>query len=476
MGTHSVRSGRWRVALLAVAIVAEVSVAGGVLVAERRPPGVPRPVAAAPTPTPTRIRAAVEPTAAPEPTRGVAPRPAPPRSLEAARTQRVAAATTLLGRRATALRRRDRKGFAATLDSRQRSFYRSQLEMFDNLEAVGLASWSYRVDRRETRLPAKVVRRYAADEVFAPGVTLAYALDGADGHRNELEQKFTLVRRGTRWFVGSDTDLDVGSHRTARELWDFGPVLSVQGERTVVLGSPTRASYLRALASTTDAAIPRVSAVWGEDWSQQVVVLVPRSQEQVSDLLGERADLSQIAAVAVARVDIVDNRYRTVGNRVIVNPRNFDRLGRLGREVVMRHEVTHVATRGATGPNVPAWLIEGMADYIGYLGTGVSDHGAAAALRSDLRAGRPPRELPADKDFDGGNKRLSQAYEGSWLAARMIVDQTSQRTLVKFYRALGADRSATRAAAMANAMRSVLKTTPGSFTKAWRAYARAKLA
>jgi hypothetical protein len=467
------------VALLAVAIVAEVSVAGAVLVAERRPPDDPPRVAAAPQPTPTPTPTSTRTTpgkTAPTPTRGVAPRPAPPKSVEAARAQRLSAVTTLLGKRATAIRRRDREAFAATLDTRQRTFYRSQLAMFDNLKGVGLASWSYLVDRRETQLPSKVVRRYAAAEVFAPRVTLAYALKGADGHRNELDQRFTLVRRGTRWLVASDTDLDRGSHRTARELWDFGPVVSVQGTRTVVLGSPNREGYLRALASTTDAAIPRVSAVWGEDWSQRVVVLVPKSQDQVSDLLGEPTDLSQIAAVAVARVDIVDDRYRTVGNRVIVNPRNFDRLGRLGREVVMRHEVTHVATRSANGPNLPAWLIEGLADYVGYRGTGVTDHAAAAALRSDLRAGRKPSALPSDKDFDGGNTRLSQAYEGSWLAARMIVDRTGERSLVKFYRALGADRSATRAQAMAKAMRSVLKTTPASFTKAWQAYVGAKLA
>jgi hypothetical protein len=242
-----------------------------------------------------------------------------------------------------------------------------------------------------------------------------------------------------------------------------------------VLGPHGRRAYLQSVARDTDAAVPRVTAVWGKGWSQRVVVLVPTSQRQVSDLIGTRTVLSQIAAVAVSQVSGTGGAYRAVGSRVIVNPPNFDQLTALGRRVVLAHEVTHIASRDATGPDTPTWLVEGFADYVGYRGTSVDPKTAARELGLDLRAKRAPKQLPVDADFNGDNTRLAQSYESAWLACRMIAERFGEPRLLAFYRAVGTSKAGGREAAVREALKTVLATTPDAFTTAWRAYVVATL-
>jgi hypothetical protein len=128
--------------------------------------------------------------------------------------------------------------------------------------------------------------------------------------------------------------------------------------------------------------------------------------------------------------------------------------------------VTHVATRTASGPEAPAWLVEGFADYIGYRGVRVPYSASAAELRSAVRRGRTPTALPADDAFDGNNKNLAQVYEEAWLAVSLLVEQHGREGLLRFYRAVGrADASPT---ALNDAFRRMWGTSLAEFTEQWR--------
>jgi hypothetical protein len=197
------------------------------------------------------------------------------------------------------------------------------------------------------------------------------------------------------------------------------------------------------------------------------VILVPETQREVTAIIGDDIDLTRIAAVAVAELP-GDTGDRAVGNRIIVNPTTFRSLGTNGRRVVLTHETTHVATRDASRPTMPTWVVEGFADYVGYLGTGLSPRAICQELARDVRNGRAPASLPDDDAFDGANVALAQAYESSWIAIRMIVERAGEERLVEFYNAAGRD-------GVDAAMRDVLDTTPETFTKAWRSYMKATL-
>ncbi|MGB9377424.1 MAG: hypothetical protein WCB04_07925, partial [Mycobacteriales bacterium] len=330
-------------------------------------------------------------------TRAIAGRPAPNLGDTSSLTQserdaRAKAVRTLLADRSAALLKRDRAAFLASVDPKSTAFLLRQGQLFDNLRAVPLAEWSYTLNP-ESELPQSSSRltRYLAP-LWVPQVNVKYRIAGFDDRPTQQRQVLTFVLRSGSWYIGGDDDFDSSETKTARGLWDFGPVVVSRTATTIVLGHPRSLDRLRSLARACDQAIPRVTRVWGSDWSGKLVVLVPDTEAELNRIIQEGSDLSQIAAVATA--GLAGSGDGPSGERIIVNPPNFDKLGALGRRVVLQHEVTHVASRAATTGNTPLWLAEGFADYVGYLDSGVPVRSAARELATDLRGGRAPAALP----------------------------------------------------------------------------------
>jgi hypothetical protein len=399
---------------------------------------------------------------------GPAPRTAPSVTDAVA----VAAIRGLLDRRAAALLRRDRAGWLADLDPRHAAFRSRQAAVFDNLAAVPLASWRYEVDPARDRTRTHWRATYGG-RVWAPAVTLRYALSRVDGRPTARPQVLVFTHRGGRWYLAADDQPAADGTRTWHGLWDFGPVLARRGRSSLVLGHPSQADRLGSIVRTVDEVVPQVSRVWGRRWRQQVAVLVPASQQEMARVVGERLALAQIAAVAVA--DEVDTAAGTAtGQRVVLNPANLDRLGALGRRVVLRHEVTHVIARGITGEAMPEWLVEGFADYVGYLSTGLPPRVIARDLAAAVRAGRWDAALPTDADFRGAAAGLSVAYEESWFACRLLARRLGTAGLVRFYRMVAAAPGAARAA-VDRALRRLFGSSYAGFVTHWRAAVRAEL-
>lgn len=379
---------------------------------------------------------------------------------------REAAVRTLLALRAVAIRVRDRDAWMSTIDPTAAAFRQRQGDLFDALAAVPIADWSYRLEP-DSEPPRNVdLGAVRGPGWWAPGVTLSYRIAGYDESPTLEPQRLTFVPRGERWYVAADDDFAAAGRDTARGLWDSGRVVVVRGANSIVLGHPGSRSMMRRVAASIDAAVPRVTEVWGTAWSHRVVALVPRSQDELQRIVGGDGDYSQIAAVATAGLTGGAAGYHPVGDRIVINPMNFAKLGTLGRRVVLTHEVTHVATRAATGPAAPVWLVEGFADYVGYLGVRVPYRVSASELRTAVRRGRGPRELPSDRDFLGGNADLAQVYEQAWLAVTLLVETYGRDGLVDFYRVVGQRGAAPTA--VDDTLTSMFGTDLAAFTKAWR--------
>ncbi|MEV0615956.1 hypothetical protein AB0I81_21760 [Nonomuraea sp. NPDC050404] len=237
----------------------------------------------------------------------------------------------------------------------------------------------------------------------------------------------------------------------ARDLWPGRAVVS-RGRRSTVVGHDTAPpGLLDELARRADGAGRRVSGVLGRPL--RPLVVVPESKREAARLAGV-AGVDGLAAVADE-------------GRVIVVPEYFAALNPTGRDVVLTHELTHVA---AGTDRLPVWLYEGFADYVGYRDSGLPVKTAAAELAAEVRAGRLPSALPGPEAFaaDGRDPdRLARAYQAAWLACRFLADRFSEGTLVWLYReaqAAGVDR------ALAS-----LGLSVATLTARWRAYVRDQL-
>ncbi len=353
----------------------------------------------------------------------------------------------VLDRRAAAVLDHDRAAYARTGDGAG----------FDNLSAVPLAAWSYRV--------ADVDRGGAT---ATADVELRYRVEGHDRGPVTARRTVRLSREGADgpWSVDSDRP----AKKSGQQPWDQGAVRVVRGTHSLVLGVGQSTGTLRGFADLADRAVPAVSDAWDGDWSRRVVVLVPESLEGMAGLLGSPA--SSYRGIAAVTTGETGGREHAPADRIIVNPDAYGLLGTLGKQVVLTHETTHVATRADTTSATPLWLSEGYADWVGYRDSGRSPAQSAPELDRAVAEGRAPAHLPTDEDFGftADADELARAYEGGWLACRMIAAQWGEERLNAFYRAVGTHDD--RAGAVEDAMREVLGTTPEDFTTRWREYLR----
>ncbi|MEL7990686.1 hypothetical protein [Streptomyces albidoflavus] len=356
-----------------------------------------------------------------------------------------AEATALLGRRATALRERDLAAWSATSTGGT-----GQDSLWARLAEVPLAGWAYRVTGVEAGSATATVE-----------ATLRYRLRGEDPAPATARRLLGLVRHEGRWRVRSEE----AAPGTAQLLWDQGAVRARRGSWGLVLGTGS-AGEVREFARLAERAVPVADEAWGGDWPRRVVVLVPGSLAGTAALLGGEPDGYR----GVAAVTTGSPEPGTPADRIVANPEAYRELDARGQQFVLTHETVHVATRSATGPATPLWLSEGFADRAAHRAAPRPLAAAAPALSAAVARGEVPRALPDDAAFafDGDSGALDRAYEGGWLACRLMAERWGEERLRAFYRAAG-----TRAGEAA--FREVLGTTRAEFTAAWRTYLRERL-
>ena len=141
-----------------------------------------------------------------------------------------------------------------------------------------------------------------------------------------------------------------------------------------LLGGPATDRLLSRVASNIGAAIDKVEAFWGHDWSRDISVLAAGSDEQfrIAAGGGPAAQWADIAAVTV--FDSVDPAHRVAfGQRIVFAPGAVD-MSEPAFRIVLTHELFHYAARVDTALDAPHWLTEGVADFVA----------------------RPPTPVPAD--------------------------------------------------------------------------------
>ncbi|MFH8622110.1 hypothetical protein ACH4A8_09440 [Streptomyces vietnamensis] len=358
---------------------------------------------------------------------------------------------SLLDRHARALLDRDEAGYLAALDPALVPAARTE---FGRLAKIPLGGLSYRVTDVDRTGEGRVTAR----------AELGYRIKGYDSGPTTTERVLDLAERDGRWYVTGDR----AAEGAPQQLWQQGEVTTVSGRRSLVLGVGQSRERLREIATAADRAVPAVGDAWHGNWAGRIVVLVPSSIEAMGRLLGgPAASYRGIAAVTTGRTG---GGPTAPADRVIVNPDAYAVLGAFGRQLVLTHETTHVATRVQTTKATPVWLSEGFADWVAYRGTERTAAQAAPELRRAVLAGDLPAELPTDEDFafGGDAEALARAYEGGWLACELIADRWGEEKLTAFYRAVGAHPA--RDGAVEKALREVLDTTPEEFTADWRTY------
>jgi hypothetical protein len=344
----------------------------------------------------------------------------------------------LLDRRAAAIVNNDRGAFAGTLARDQGGWRRAQLRFFTRLRRLPLSSYRLTAtwerfgdlarDSDRTRYPD-------ADEIAIPVTEERYKLAGYDRRPAEEDVFFTFVKEEGEWLIASDTDLDDTTLFSARHPWDFRPIQFRERGHFLLLepACSSCATAPPAALSLAEAALERVRRYWTPRWHKRIPVVVPARTAELKRMLQLTFDVGGFVAFAVSSVDLRHGVDYT-GHRIVLNPDAFEGRPSGSTLDILAHELVHVATRDVSGPFVPTWVEEGIAEYVGHEG----DTAALAFFFQEAAAGAFDGRLPGGYEFTtGGGVNIFRSYQKSYSAVRYFIERWGLRTFIRFYRRLG---------------------------------------
>lgn len=352
----------------------------------------------------------------------------------AAAEEPLAAVQAVLDARAEAVRRRDRTAFLATVDpSAPPAFRAAQARQFDGLRSLPLASFALRASTDDSGdLGAGLAPRYAGARVFLPETRQAYRLEGYDDRDAVDHLWLTFVEREGRWFVGGDTDLEALGLETDRQLWDSGPVQLHSGGQVLVLSHPGQEERVNALAAIAEEAAATFASRWDQPWSGRLTVVLPGSVDELERLLESTVDLDKFVAFAGYGVEDGDDGWTATAPRIFVQEARLGTYTRPGQVETLVHELVHFASASLSGPFVPGWVHEGVADW---LATGRSTGERRPAGGDGL--------LPRDYELSTGSAgAIVRAYRESRAAVSLLAARRGAAAPTTFFTRLGAVRVA----------------------------------
>lgn len=262
----------------------------------------------------------------------------------------------------------------------------------------------------------------------------------------------------------------VGSAPADRpQPWDLGNLEIRRSRHSLVIAAGTTIDPDEAL-KRADRAAARVAAVWGS--AAPAVWVVPASTADAERLLGRsRGELTGLAAATDGPLEAGSPAG---ADRIVLSPDAWSSLRPTGRDVVMTHELTHVAVRASTTREVPLWLSEGLAEYVAYRSLDIPEKTVAAPLLRRVGDRGLPADLPGTGEFGPAGGTAGAAYAGAWTAVLSLVDRYGEAQVVRLYRAAAGGLRVAHAdlgdpeTIVDAALRQVLATSRSEVVQAWR--------
>jgi hypothetical protein len=157
---------------------------------------------------------------------------------------------------------------------------------------------------------------------------------------------------------------------------------------------------------------------------------VPASAAGLDRTLGTQA--GEYSAIAAVTTFVGAGKAERAPVHVFVNPEVFGALKPAGAQLVMTHELTHVAT-DAVHSKAPQWLLEGYADHVALHGTRLPVSTTAGQIIAQVRREGAPKALPGPAEFNTRATHLGAWYEAAWRAVEVLADARGEATLLHLY-------------------------------------------
>ena len=345
----------------------------------------------------------------------------------------------MLARRSAAVVSGDERTFAATMDGAPQAFRSDRLTWFRRIRALPIGVYSLDLTQEEYGDLTRPVdqRRHPGAEVHVIQVKERIGFRSYDASPSAEDAFLTVVKGPRGWSVVSDDDLESLALQSNRYLWDFGPVAKLEGGGVMVVFHPAERAVAANILRSAQAARSTVKRSWPIPWRRdRIILMIPSTVGELARILQTTFDLSTFVAFAATSVDRSAEGWRLSGARVFLHWPNFRRQGESFQRVILQHEFTHRASFEVSGPYVPSFMDEAVAQFYGEQGF---PH-PVPELRASVRSGRFDGHPPADYRFTiGPPADIYLSYEKAIHFLTYVGERFGRAAGAKLYRAIGAE-------------------------------------
>ena len=339
----------------------------------------------------------------------------------------------VLDAREAALAAGDRAAWLGTIDpNAPAAFEEAQGRLFDGLRSVPIESYSLEVRTEDTGdLGGGLAAKYGGARVQLPETRQRMRLRGFDAVDAVDSLWLTFVERDDRWYVAGDEDLAPLGLDTARGLWDFAPVEVRETAHLLTIFHPGQRDRAVALSAIAEEAIGVLEERWDQAWPEKIPLILPADTDELEKLLQSTIDLDKFLAF-VSYGALRDESWTSTAPRIYIQDENLGEYSREFQVETLVHELAHAAGAPLAGPFVPAWVHEGIADWV-----------ATGRSTRERKPDGSDGVLPRDFEFStGAQSKIIEAYRESRSATSYLASRAGVGSPTALLRELGAVRAA----------------------------------
>lgn len=363
-----------------------------------------------------------------------------------------------------AFQTRDRALLASTLTGE--GLAASELRGFDNAAEVPLERFVVRANTQFSGdlASARIRSRYPELEVRVYHVIEESTLVGEAGPSVD-DGAFTFVRTDggdpyDGWRLASKSDTDDLAFFSPVHIWDGGPVAVRRSDRFLLLTHPSAVDEVQPMLEIAERAMDQAASFWPEETSDRYTIIVPTRTQELAELIHTTLDLNKFVAFASAGA-FRDRGWTPAYPRLYVHLDHMRNYGNDAQVEILAHELIHAITRPVSGPHMPIWVEEGLAN-VG---------GGSGGRASRARDGPLPDDFPTDDQFvTGAVSEIQRRYDLGQVAIETAIDAHGIEAVARFYAELGSARvvPGTDTYHVARAAESALGWTGQEWVAAWR--------
>ncbi|MBV9254540.1 MAG: hypothetical protein JO054_09935 [Actinobacteria bacterium] len=348
--------------------------------------------------------------------------------VRAAEGDPLSAVQGVLDRRVAAVRAGDKEAFLATVDpAASAAFKDAQGKLLDGLHSLPLDHYALEARLADNGdLSGGLSSKYGGAKVFLPETREHMRFAGYDTVDDVESVWLTFVERGGQWYVANDRDAEGLGLYSDVGLWNFGPVVVHPTAHFLALSHPAQANRLDALTAIGEQAMTRLHARWPIPWSEKIPMVLPGSLTELGAIIQSTFDLDQFVAFT-AYSDVRDDGYANTASRIYIQDKQLSQYDRDFQLETLVHELNHAAVATYAGPEIPSWVHEGVADWVG--------QGSSLTERKPKGS---DGKLPRDDEFEAGSgSAITMAYDESRSAISYLARRAGRDAPAKFIQDLG---------------------------------------